>query len=403
MTFGFAQASEFDIFPTMICDVKKTAVLTLLVLCVGVTTSTYGQSMSGDWVLSQMYKRLDNMTSLQYSIIATDSLISGNVQVSNGHAALFLDRTNSEFPYKLYGKDSENNEFFFDGKQALYIAHNYRQFEQIASLHYRTFIGMPGGQMILPEFVLSETAYSAETGLGYANASIVDHPDKIVLTLSYPESLLFGIKSRIKILTIDKKTWLPVSCYHKLETTEGEKQVNIRTVTDIRLDDPSVVFRPIDASSLSTYSEIKRERRVGSFHSLLNNTLIDMTLRNIDGSKGVLSEKRGKVIMLVFWETWCGPCLESIPKVNALTKKYPASAFEVWGIASDEKTFNKLPGVVKRTGVCYPVYYGTEQVKKDYLVTAVPEYVIIDQLGKIIMVVAGFSEDIEKTLDHLLR
>lgn len=117
MTFGFAQASEFDIFPTMICDVKKTAVLTLLVLCVGVTTSTYGQSMSGDWVLSQMYKRLDNMTSLQYSIIATDSLISGNVQVSNGHAALFLDRTNSEFPYKLYGKDSENNEFFLMGNR----------------------------------------------------------------------------------------------------------------------------------------------------------------------------------------------------------------------------------------------------------------------------------------------
>lgn len=377
----------------------------LFVFCMCTGYLAQAQSLSGAQILSKMYGTLNEMNSLHYTISSIDSFISGNVWVQQGEAILVRDHANKQFPFKLYGKDSNGHEFVFDGQKALHIDHTKKQFDFNTSIHYRTFVGLQGGQMILSELVLPETPLDSGTGFGYAKTSVQELSDEYVLTLTYPDNAMHDVLNRVKILTINKKTWMPVSCYQRLETMDGEKQVNIRKLADIKLNDPFIFFPVIDPSGLIGYTENSNRLRKQKhdYQELLNTKSIDMQLKDIKGSVARLSDKKDKVIMLAFWETWCGPCIESIPKVKQLISKYAQDEFEVWSIVSDEKTFAKVPSAVKRLGINYRVYYGTEKTKSDYRVTGVPEYVIIDRSGKIVFIDAGFSEEIEKTLDRLLK
>lgn len=381
-------------FPTLICAA-----------CLWVASSATAQSLTGEEILSKINRTVEALTSLQYTTHTIDSFISGRISEQRGEAIMMREFLHKEFPFKLYGKDSKQNEFIFDGQQALNVYNGREEFEFHSSIHYRTFIALMGGQMIMPELLFPETKFDPQTGIGYSTLSVQELAHEYILTLHYPDNTLFGIKSRIKIMTLDKRTNVPISIYHRLETVDGEKQVNIRHSTNIRINDPSITFPVIDTASLTGYREVKERRRkqTPTYAELLNTPFIDVNLKNIDGSTAKLSERKGKVILLAFWETWCSPCIESIPKIKQFADNYSPEAFEVWGIVSDEKTFAKLPGVVKRTGINYPIYYGNPQTKSDYRVTGVPEYVIIDQTGKIVFINAGFSEDIGKKLDELLK
>jgi len=369
-------------------------------------SSATAQSLSGEEVLAKFQEAINTLSTLYYTTNTVDTFSNGETRQNSGEAMLLRDPLNQQFPFKLYGKD-RYNEFIFDGKQAIMIYHNKKEFEfwTRSEPHYRTFVGLLGGQMLMYELLFPETPFDPETGIGYTKLSVQELANEYILTLYYPKNDLFGILTRVKKLTLDKKNWIPISCYHEIEGTDGEKQVDIRYNTNIRVNDPSISFPSIDIASLTGYRETKERSKTQTptYEELLNTPFIDMQLSSVQGSVARLSEKKGKVILLAFWETWCGPCIESIPKINQLVTKYSPDAFEVWSIASDEKTFAKVPSVVKRTGIKYPVYYGTEQTKKDYRVTGVPEYAIIDQNGKILFIHAGFTDLIEKTLDELLK
>lgn len=344
------------------------------------------------------------MSSLQYTAHNVDTFVDGHSRVKQGEAMLIRDAAPGQFPFKLYGKDDEGNEGAFVGGLATMIYHASKEFEIRPYSEYREIIGTQAGQLILMEFLFPETPFNPQSGSGYKKLSARELPTTYVLTIDYPNNEMFGIRNRFKKITLDKQTFIPVSYYHKFDTPDGQKQVNIRELTIIGVNDPSIQFPVIDTAAVG-YSQIDKLKKIytSTYQELMNTQFIDITLKNIDGTTAQLAKKKGKVILLAFWETWCSPCLESIPKIKQLVNKYSPDAFEVWGIASDEKTFPKVPAVVKRTGINYPVYYGTEQTKKDYRVTGVPEYVIIDQSGKIVFINAGFSDEIEKILDTLLK
>lgn len=385
---------------------KLQNLLLVVIACIALWPSSHAQSLTAEEVLAKFNETVNSLSSLQYTTTRIDTL--SEVRQMSGEVVLVRDPLNQQFPFKLYGKDDGNIEFIFDGRQAINIYQNNKEFEfwTRSKPHYRTFVGLQGGQLLMHELLFPEKPFNPETGIGYNKLSVQELVNEYVLTLYYPKNDVFGIRTRVKKLTLDKKTWIPISSYHKIETVDGEKQVTIHHNTNIRINDPSIAFPVINTAALSGYREVNVRGRTltpPTYAELLSTNFIDMHLKSINGSTAKLSEKKGKVILLAFWETWCSPCIESIPKIKQFVDKYSSEDFVVWGITSDEKTFEKVPTVVKRTGINYPVYYGTEKTKKDYRVTGVPEYVIIDQTGKIVFITAGFTDEIEKTLDALLK
>ena len=114
----------------------------------------------------------------------------------------------------------------------------------------------------------------------------------------------------------------------------------------------------------------------------------DFTLQDLNDSSYTLSKMDGKVVLINFWATWCGPCRMEIPEFNELHKSYHEKGLEILGISvSDNK--KQLKNFAKSFAVDYPLLYGSARdmnnIMKDYGgVYAVPSSFLIGKEGSII-------------------
>ena len=119
----------------------------------------------------------------------------------------------------------------------------------------------------------------------------------------------------------------------------------------------------------------------------------DFSLNSYDDNLYILSELKGKAVLLNFWATWCGPCRMEIPDFNELYDKYHKDGLEILGISiSDSK--KQLIDFSKTYGIKYPLLCGSpddiEQITTNYGgIYAVPWSFLIGINGEIIKVYPG--------------
>jgi len=111
----------------------------------------------------------------------------------------------------------------------------------------------------------------------------------------------------------------------------------------------------------------------------------DFTLLSIDGKEINLSDYKGKIVILDFWATWCGPCRRGVPDLVSIQKSYGDKVAIIGISLDDERTKNDIIPFMKEYGINYPVVYGTSDVVRNYgNIQAIPTSFIIDQEGNII-------------------
>ena len=110
----------------------------------------------------------------------------------------------------------------------------------------------------------------------------------------------------------------------------------------------------------------------------------DWQLKDLDGQTVKLSDFKGKVVILNFWATWCGPCRAEVPIFKELQEKYAAQGLTVVGV-SDDTGVSDVKSYVMQTGINYPVVLGDEKTVADYGgFTAIPTTFVIDRNGNIV-------------------
>jgi thiol-disulfide isomerase/thioredoxin len=124
----------------------------------------------------------------------------------------------------------------------------------------------------------------------------------------------------------------------------------------------------------------------------------DFTLKTFAGQKITLSQLKGKVVLLDFWATWCGPCRESIPHLIQLYKNYRESGFELVGMNLDKGDGEVVRRFITSMDIPYPVVAAPEEVVRSYQVTGIPVAFLIDKEGKIREKMVGFSGIIAQQL-----
>ncbi len=124
---------------------------------------------------------------------------------------------------------------------------------------------------------------------------------------------------------------------------------------------------------------------------------------NTEGTLGdarKLGELKGKVVLIDFWATWCGPCIAAVPKMNDLAKKYADKGLVVIGVCRPDGG-DRMAGLVKSKGIEYPVCIDSKgDINKAYAVDSFPDYYLIDRQGRLrgADVASGSLEDAVKLL-----
>ncbi len=144
---------------------------------------------------------------------------------------------------------------------------------------------------------------------------------------------------------------------------------------------------PVSAHSASSTQHGKSVGRVGKVAPAGAEAAPDFTLKDIAGNEVNLTDYKGKVVVINFWATWCGPCHLETPWLVELREQYHKQGFEIIGVSVDslgEYDPAEISEFIKEHKVGYPIVMATKEMVNAFgPVTGLPTTLVIDRQGKI--------------------
>ncbi len=129
---------------------------------------------------------------------------------------------------------------------------------------------------------------------------------------------------------------------------------------------------------------------------------IDFELPQLDGPPVKLSDYRGRVVIMEFWATWCGPCQFSLPSLEVSYKRYRDRGVAVLLINEGESPEAARKWAGKRFTA--PILLDQDQaVGARYHVRGIPRLFIVDQQGNLVYVHEGYGGGLERNLALILN
>jgi peroxiredoxin/outer membrane lipoprotein-sorting protein len=167
-------------------------------------------------------------------------------------------------------------------------------------------------------------------------------------------------------------------------------QSTLITVSDTEVPQPDSLFvfrAPAGAT------EVQQIGQQAPRPDLSGKPAPDFTLTDLAGRPVKLSGLRGKVVLLDFWATWCGPCRIEMPRVQKLYKDFKSRGLEVFGVDFGEDPARVKP-FIQKNGYTFPILLDRkQQVGRSYEVNGIPTLVIVDRKGIIHSYFVGVRED----------
>ena len=169
------------------------------------------------------------------------------------------------------------------------------------------------------------------------------------------------------------------------------------------------VYKALDKGLSAKYP---RDANVKMFHDVVDKMLAttkgqqapEIDLPSPDGTNIALSSFKGKVVLIDFWASWCGPCRKEMPNVVKAYAKFKNKGFEIYGVSLDQDK-DRWVEAIKKDGITWPQVSDLKQwdclPAKQYGVQGIPYTVLLDKEGKII----GKNlrgEELEKAVENAL-
>tara|TARA_B100001250_G_scaffold409363_1_gene433551 strand:+ start:1203 stop:1955 length:753 start_codon:yes stop_codon:yes gene_type:complete len=132
---------------------------------------------------------------------------------------------------------------------------------------------------------------------------------------------------------------------------------------------------------------------------------LDMKFTAINGKQINLAKMKGKVVLIDFWATWCGPCIAELPNVKKTYNKLNQKGFEIIGISLDSNE-NSLKRFLKKENMPWPQFFDgkgwNNELAKKYGIRSIPAMWLVDQEGNLIDTNArsNLEDKVEKLLDN---
>ena len=131
----------------------------------------------------------------------------------------------------------------------------------------------------------------------------------------------------------------------------------------------------------------------------------DFTVKTSQGPTLRLREQQGKVVLVNFWASWCGPCLQEMPHLNRLYERYAPAGFVLVGVNIDDDAKIGLDAA-SRFRIKFPVVLDTDKkVSSLYNMSGMPATIIIDKTGRVRFIHIGYQpgSGVEETYERMIK
>lgn len=160
--------------------------------------------------------------------------------------------------------------------------------------------------------------------------------------------------------------------------------------------------KPEGAQEVKSFLEDK-SAEPASVHPLVNKPAPSFNLETVDGAKFNLAEQKGKVVVLDFWATWCGPCTMALPIITEVTSSLKDKDV-VFLAVNIQETPAQIKEFLEKKNLKVSVGLDSEgKVAEMYQVRGIPQTVIVGKDGNVAEVHIGFSPDLKESFTKELN
>jgi thiol-disulfide isomerase/thioredoxin len=367
----------------------------LIILCAIAALVKHAPAQTAPEIIAKVRSSQEKINTAYYKIIRQDTFVTGTSRRSTGEVKIKQLSSDPIFGFAYWGrKDGINRESLYDGKMVFEIDHDKKSYGSSSNTSMiEHSLGNPGGQMVMTEFAKLDTAHVQQFDLKQDEKNYY-------LIMSLPDIKEYDVLNRIKTVTVDKRSFLPVAVRSRQETL-GKVQDIYYEILDMKLNDAAVAYNFASERVPAGYARQQSvpNKKLGS---LAGNQLPVFGLDDFENNRIESKDLKGKVVLLDFWEVWCGPCVVSMPKVQELEKKYAAKGLVVYGMMSEPEQLETAKEMIRKRQITFPMLQSDAGINKTFGITAVPTYIVVDREGVVKFTSEGFSEALEKEIVRLL-
>ena len=168
-------------------------------------------------------------------------------------------------------------------------------------------------------------------------------------------------------------------------------------------------FKKLAEAHLAAYPEFKGNAQIqGQLKAIaadaeMKSKPLDLKFTATNGSEVDISKMSGKVVLVDFWATWCGPCMAEVPNVVKSYQKFHDKGFEIVGISFDQDKA-KLESVTKEKGMTWPQYFDGKGWKNEFGqkfgINSIPRMWLVNKKGMVVD--TNGREGLEAKVEKLL-